>query len=125
MTTRPRHALILKRVALAVAATALLLPAVASAFTSFYGGYTICGSSQATCYISTFDAHTYVKNNGSSIGSATYLACQLFNHSGGANVVTHGYGKCVVYYSGGQYVWGRVYNESAFSDTVYGAANTG
>jgi hypothetical protein len=103
---------------------ALAVPAVALAYyDEHYGGYTICGSPQGNCYIHTSGAHTFDVNVGSSVGSATYLACQLFNSSG-VNRVAHDYGVCQVLYDGGAYVWGRVYNESAFPDTVSGYART-
>jgi hypothetical protein len=111
------------RVLLLACALALALPGVASAYSENYGGYTICGSPSGTCYAQSFGAHTFRANAGTSIGQATYLACQLFNGSG-VNVVGHGYGACTTTWTGGAYVWARVYNESAFSDTVYGSAGT-
>jgi hypothetical protein len=109
----------------ALVAVALVIPAVAFAsYKEDYGPQTICGSPSGNCYISTAGAHTFVANVGQSVGTSTYLACQLFNGAG-VNVVGHGYQVCTTSYPGGQYLWARVYNESAFSDTVAGEARTG
>jgi hypothetical protein len=109
----------------AVGAIALAIPSAAHAvYKEDYGPQTICGSPSGNCYISTARAHTFVANVGQSVGTSTYLACQLFN-GGGVNVVGHGYHICTTSYPGGQYLWARVYNESAFSDTVAGEARTG
>ena len=98
---------------------ALATAGAASAFSESYGGYSICGSN---CYIQSGGAHTFYFNEGSS-GGSPYLACQLFNNIN-ANEVTHGYGYCVVYYGGGEYVWARVYNQSGTSHAVGGYAET-
>jgi hypothetical protein len=74
-------------------------------------------------YIQTPGAHTFKQSVGSSVGSATSLACQLRNDSG-VNIVDHGTGSCWALWYGSAYVWGRVYNQSAFSDTVSGWAST-
>jgi hypothetical protein len=111
-------------IALCVACSSLLLAASALAFTDDYGGYVICGSPSSTCYIESDAAHTFNDNYGDSVGQATSLACQLFNHTGTANVVSHAYQHCHVHYSGSAYVWARVYNQSAFSDYVIGEAIT-
>jgi hypothetical protein len=108
--------LALLTLALAIAAFA---PASASAYEEWYGGYNICGSN---CYIQSSGAHTFNSTSGAANSNA-YLACQLFNGSG-VNNVTHGYGSCVVGYSGGQYVWARVYNQSGFTEYVVGYAHT-
>jgi len=108
--------------ALAICITAALVLALSTAGAASaegYGGYEICGSN---CYIQSGGAHTFYFNEGASTGSP-YLACQLFN-SINANEVTHGYGYCVVYYGGGEYVWARVYNQSGKSHTVDGYAET-
>jgi hypothetical protein len=97
---------------------ALSTAGAASAFSESYGGYSICGSN---CYIQSNNAHTFYFNEGGSSGSP-YLACQLFN--GGHNEVSHGYGYCVVYYGGGEYVTARVYNQSGTSHVVGGNAGT-
>ena len=36
----------------------------------------------------------------------------------------HGSGTCAVLYSGGAYVWARVYNEAGFSQVIGGEAGT-
>jgi hypothetical protein len=97
---------------------ALSTAGAASAFSEYYGDYEICGSN---CYIQSGGAHTFYFNEGGS-GGSPYLACQLFN--GGHNEVSHGYGYCAVYYGGGEYVWGRVYNQSGTSHVVGGYAET-
>jgi hypothetical protein len=97
---------------------ALATAGAASAFSESYGGYSICGSN---CYIQSGGAHTFYFNQGSS-GGSPYLACQLFN--GTVDEVAHGNGYCDVYYGGGQYVWGRVYNQSGTSHVVGGNAGT-
>lgn len=79
--------------------------------------------SQGYCYIQSSGAHTFRSNVGSSVGTSTYLTCQLFNSSG-INVVGHGYQTCTTSYPGGQYLWARVYNKSAFSDWLVGVAGT-
>jgi len=109
---------LLSAVAVAVAIGAAL-PAVASAYQDNYGDYNICGNN---CYIETHAAHTFYVNTGHSVGMATYLACQLFQKAGSVNVVRHGYHDCLVDYYGGQYVWGRVYNQTGFTDRVAGSA---
>jgi hypothetical protein len=110
-----------------LAALVLFAVSATSAFGYYeenYGGYTICGSRTGTCYVQSSGAHTFTTNVGASTGTATYLACQLFNHSGGVDKVSHGFGNCCNNYSGAQYVWARVYNEDAFPDRVFGYANT-
>lgn len=116
-TRRGRLAVFASCVA-ATLAVALSSASAASAFSESYGGSEICGSN---CYIQS-GGHTFIFNEGSSGGSPA-LACQLFN-TGGANEVTHGSGYCDVYYFGGEYVVGRVYNQSGKSHVVYGFAET-
>lgn len=99
---------------------ALAVPAVALAYDNAYGGYNICGSN---CYIQSDPGHTYRTNYGGAGLGSTYLACQLFNRDG-VSYVQHGYGGCSVYYGGGQYVTGRVYNQSGYTDVVAGHAYT-
>ncbi len=95
-------------------------PAGASAsFSEYFGGGSLCGSN---CYIQSAGAHTFVLDEGWASGSQA-LACQLFNQSG-ANEVSHGNGYCLVYYFGGAYVHGRVYNQSGTTATVTGYAET-
>jgi hypothetical protein len=104
--------------AIAVCAT-LLITAIAYAYSEHYGGNTVSGGGG---YIESGGAHTFVENQGSSVGFATYLACQLRNST--INDVGHGYGTCKTNDYTGQYVWARVYDESQFSDTLYGYAFT-
>jgi hypothetical protein len=92
----------------------------ASAFSESYGGGSLCGSN---CYIQSAGAHTFYVNEGLSTTGEPYLACQLFNDVK-ANEVTHGYGYCLVYYAGSEYVWARVYNQSGKTYTVGGFAET-
>jgi hypothetical protein len=113
---KTRALLALLTLALAMAAFA---PASASAYEESYGGYNICGTN---CYVQSGGAHTF-RVNGGGASSNAYLACQLFNGSG-VDVVSHGYGSCVVGYNGGQYVWARVYNQSGFTTVVAGSAST-
>jgi hypothetical protein len=103
----------------AAVAASLICTSSAAAYSDFYGGWVCSG-----CYAESSGAHTFNDNYGDSIGSATYLACQLFNHVGTANVVTHAYQHCRVRYFGGAYVWARVYVQSAFGDNVGGSAFT-
>lgn len=98
-----------------------VLPAGASAaFNEYFGGGTLCGSN---CYFQSAGAHSFVLDEGWSAGGTPQLACQLFNSSG-ANEVSHGNGYCDVYYFGGAYVHGRVYNQSGKGYSVTGYAET-
>jgi hypothetical protein len=94
--------------------------AQAPAYYEYYGQYNICGSG---CYVQSSGAHTFYYNSGQSELTSTRLACQLRNDSG-VNNVSHGFGNCSVTYSGGQYVWARVYNQSGGTDFVGGFATT-
>jgi hypothetical protein len=103
------------------AVIAVAVPASASAnFSEYFGGGSLCGSN---CYIESAGAHTFVIDEGWSSSGSPQLACQLFNGSG-ANEVTHGNGYCDVYYFGGAYVHGRVYNQSGKTYGVTGYAET-
>jgi hypothetical protein len=97
----------------------LMLPATAAAYVDNMGPATLSPGS----YIQTPGAHTFVQAVGTSIGSGTALACQLRNDSG-VNIVDHGNGSCWALWGGTAYVWGRVYNQGAFADTVSGWAST-
>lgn len=110
------------RVALAIACSSLLAaPAVAAAVCcdDHFGPTTVGGSGG---YIQSPAAHTYNYMRGSSVGAVTYLACQFLG--GSINQVSHGYAYCSQTYPGGTYVWSRVYDQSAFSDTLSGFATT-
>jgi hypothetical protein len=120
-----RKSLRVRLAALAASVVASLLLSLAtagaaSAFSESYGGYEICGSN---CYIQTAAGHTFDVNEGASRSGEPYLACQLFN-TGNANEVAHGYGYCVVFYFGGEYVVGRVYNQSGSPHVISGYAET-
>lgn len=106
-------------VAGAVAAI-LAYTATAFAFTDGYGGYNICGSN---CYIQSSGAHSFVFNRGA-IQDGAYIACQLFNHAGTYNHVTHGYGLCQQSAPSSPYKWARVYNQSGVTRVTSGTANT-
>jgi hypothetical protein len=95
-------------------------PSASASFSEYYGGKSLCGSN---CYIQSAAAHTFVVDEGWAEGGSPALACQLFN-SKSANEVTHGAGYCIVYYFGGEYVWGRVYNQSNKTFVVTGFAET-
>jgi len=95
-------------------------PSGALAFAEFYGGGSLCGSN---CYFQSANAHTFILNEGFSETGHPALACQLLN-SNGVNEVGHGGGTCFVGYSGGQYVWARVYNQSGSGYKVTGYAET-
>jgi hypothetical protein len=97
---------------------ALMMAAVALAFSEQYGFYEIGNNG----YVQSAGAHTFTLNFGAGSNGGR-LACQLFN-SKGANEVAHGNGSCGVSYGGGQFVWARVYNESGVSETVGGEAET-
>ena len=94
------------------------MAAQASAFSEAYGYYEIGNNG----YVQSAGAHTFIVNDGAG-GTSGRLACQLFN-SKGANEVSHGNGSCNVFYGGGEYVWGRVYNETGATETVGGVAET-
>lgn len=98
---------------------ALLMPAVATAYTDNMGPTRLSPGS----YLQTPGAHTFKQAVGSSVGSQTAQACQLRNDSG-VNVVDHGNGSCWAFYYGSAYVWGRVYNQGAWDDTFTGWAST-
>lgn len=96
----------------------LVTAASALAFSEQYGFYSIVNNG----FVQSAAAHTFKLNFG--VGSnGGRLACQLFN-SKGANEVEHGNGSCGVGYTGGQFVWARVYNQSGVSETVGGEAET-
>lgn len=104
---------------LCAAAFVLLAAASAFAFEEVYGNYVENGG-----YAQSAGAHTFVLNIGAGGKSGT-IACQLFNHeSGGPNEVTHGNQECAVGYTGGKYVWARVYDEIGGPETVAGEAYT-
>lgn len=105
---------------LAVAAGSAFPSSAAATFSEFYGGGSLCGSN---CYIQSAGAHTFVLNEGFSNSGSPRLACQLFN-SKSVNEVSHGNGLCSVFYFGGQFVWGRVYNQSGSTYVVTGYAET-
>ncbi len=116
---RTRRLTVLAASLAAASVLALSTAGAASAFSEGYGGDEICGSN---CYIQSGGAHTFYFNEGGSNSGSPYLACQLFN--GNHNEVSHGYGYCVVYYGGGEYVWARVYNQSGTSHVISGYAGT-
>ena len=97
----------------------LVVPSVAGAYTDNMGPARLSTGS----YIQTPGAHTFKQAVGTSVGSATALACQLRNDSG-VNIVDHGNGSCWALWYGTASVWGRVYNQAAFDDTVSGWAAT-
>jgi hypothetical protein len=116
LSRSPRRARLL---ILCLVLAALSLPSAAWAYTDNMGPTLLSPGS----YIQTPGAHTFKQSVGSSVGSATALACQLRNDSG-VNIVDHGNGGCWALWYGTAYVWGRVYNQGAFSDTVSGWAST-
>jgi hypothetical protein len=109
----------LRLLGVCLALAALIVPAAALAYTDNMGPARLSTNG----YIQTPGAHTFKQAVGTSVGSATALACQLRNDSG-VNIVNHGNGSCWALWYGSAYVWGRVYNQSAFADTVSGWAAT-
>lgn len=67
----------------AACVAAVCAPSIAVGFAEAYGGHTICGNN---CYVQ-WAAAAHVHRD--AVGDATYLACQLFNHSGSDNSVRH------------------------------------
>jgi hypothetical protein len=98
---------------------ALWMAPAALAFSESYGPATVGNNG----WIQSGGAHTFKFNEGAG-SNGGQLACQLFNSSGGVNVVTHGNGACAETYGGGQFVWARVYNESGVTETIAGFAET-
>ena len=110
------------RARLALCCAAFVGAAVLSQGTAF-GAYeiydgTVCGNN---CYVESPAAHTFYENDGTAVAPSLNIACQLFNHSG-VDIVTHGEGTCNVQYSGGAYVWARVYNQSGGTYYIRGVA---
>jgi hypothetical protein len=98
---------------------ALAWPAAAGAYTETMGPQRLSPGS----YVQTPGAHTFKQAVGTAYGYGTALACQLRNNSG-VNIVDHGNGSCWALWYGSAYVWGRVYNQAPYDDTVSGWAAT-
>jgi hypothetical protein len=120
--SRLRKVRSVRAVALACAAV-LAAPALAWGYNEYYGG-TLTPSNNS--YVQSSGAHTFVYNQGSTVSTLTYIACQLFA-SGGPNVVSHGTQNCSVPLPAGSgYVWARIYNQTdnGLADYLYGWATT-
>jgi hypothetical protein len=101
------------------AVTCMATAAAASAFSEPYGFFEVGNNG----FVQSAGAHTFFWNNGAA-SKGGRLACQLFQKEGAVNEVEHGNGACTVIYTGGQFVWARVYNQAGFSQVIGGEAGT-
>ena len=98
--------------------TPLAVAQPAAAYSESYGFVAVANNG----YVQSAEAHSFIFNTGAGENHGQ-LACQLFNHKN-ADEVGHGNGVCSVFYGGGEFVWGRVYNESGVTETLAGEAET-
>jgi hypothetical protein len=85
-----------------------------------YGGISVNAGGG---YVESAGAHAFVFNS-TAIANSGYLACQLFQKSGGYNLVDHAYGQCGQVATPDDFKWARGYNQSHSAAVVFGYAKT-
>jgi hypothetical protein len=104
-------------------AAAALLGFVSTAYALYgedYGGNSVNAGGG---YVESAGAHAFVFNS-TAIDNSGYLACQLFQKSGGYNLVDHAYGQCGQKATPDDFKWARGYNQSRSAAVVFGYAKT-
>jgi hypothetical protein len=105
---------------LAVVAVFSFVAAAYAFYDEDYGGNAV---NPGGGYVESSGAHAFVFNS-TAIANSGYLACQLFQKSGGYNLVDHAYGQCTQNATPDDFKWARGYNESGSAAAVFGYAKT-
>jgi hypothetical protein len=105
---------------LAVVALLGFVSAAYALYDEDYGGNSVPNGGG---YVESAGAHAFVFNS-TAIANSGYLACQLFQKSGGYNLVDHAYGQCGQVATPDDRKWARGYNQSGSAAVVFGYAKT-